>query len=238
MIERRLYPTGGVHAQVAHDIGRRIVSGEIAEGAFLPREAELAEQFSAGRQAVREALKVLAAKGLVFSRRRTGTKVLPRSSWNLLDPDVLAWHPPHAVQTSLLSDLEEVRRLMEPVAAAYAAERGDAAAVAAIGAALDQMRGTVGEVSDAFHNADVNFHAAIFAASGNQVIAHLIDILAPLLQASFRAQVAAADHGYWDQIVPLHAAVYDAIVAHDSAKARHCMESLLEVATKQIARLP
>ena len=79
-MEKRLYPSAALHGQVAHDIGRQIVSGTIAEGRFLPREAELSERFGVSRQAVREGLKVLAAKGLVGSRRRAGTYVLPRSS--------------------------------------------------------------------------------------------------------------------------------------------------------------
>lgn len=234
MIERRLYPTGGIHAQVAHDIGRRVVSGEIAEGSFLPREAELAEQFSASRQAVREALKVLAAKGLVFSRRRTGTRVLPRSSWNLLDPDVLAWHSPEALAARLLNDLDEVRRLIEPAAAAFAASRANPESIDAISAALNEMRQTIAQ--EEFHQADVQFHAAVFAASGNQVISRLGDLLGPLLQASFRIQDAATDDTYWERVVPLHEAVFDAIMARDPAKARRCMEEMLDVAAGHISQ--
>jgi DNA-binding FadR family transcriptional regulator len=121
--ESRLYPSKALHGQVAHKIGRRIAEGSISTGALLPREAELASQFGVSRQAIREALKVLAAKGLVASRRRTGTHVLPRSSWNLLDPDVLAWHPPERVPRDLLKDLIELRFLIEPAAAEAAASR-------------------------------------------------------------------------------------------------------------------
>ena len=77
MRQARLYPSAGVHGHVAHEIGRLIVSGAIPVGAYLPREAELAERYGASRQAVREGLKVLGAKGLVASRRRAGTHVLP-----------------------------------------------------------------------------------------------------------------------------------------------------------------
>ena len=125
MIEKRLYPSVALHGQVAHEIGRRIVSGAVAEGEFLPRESELAEQFGVSRQAVREALKVLAAKGLVTSRRRAGTFVVPRANWNLLDPDVIAWHPPEKFSPAFLRDIIELRRLIEPAAAAFAAERGE-----------------------------------------------------------------------------------------------------------------
>jgi DNA-binding FadR family transcriptional regulator len=231
---RRLYPAAGIHGRVAHDIGRKIVSGDIPEGHLLPREAMLAEQFSVSRQAVREALKVLAAKGLVVSRRRTGTCVLPRSSWNLLDPDVLAWHPPQKLATRLLTDLEELRRLIEPAAASFAATRGNDAAIAAIGAALEEMRDAA-SAPEAFRRADAGFHVAIFAASGNEFIGRLSDILGPLLQASFRLQheVAGADIG--ESVVLLHEAIYQAIVVRDGDAARQRMENLLEVASRHLS---
>ena len=92
---------------------------------------------------MREALKVLAAKGLVASRRRTGTSVLPRASWNLLDPDVLAWHTPESIRKEFLDDLIELRRVIEPAAAALAARRVDPERLGRIKAALDGMRDNV-----------------------------------------------------------------------------------------------
>ena len=128
MIDKRLYPSVALHGQVAHEIGRRIVSGAIAEGEFLPREAELAEQFAVSRQAVREALKVLAAKGLVTSRRRAGTYVMPRVD---LEPPRSRRHrlasAGRSCRPNSSSDLVELRRLIEPAAAEFAAERGGAA---------------------------------------------------------------------------------------------------------------
>ena len=106
---------------------------------FCRAKSELAEQFGVSRQAVREALKVLAAKGLVTSRRRAGTFVVPRANWNLLDPDVIAWHPPEKFSPAFLRDIIELRRLIEPAAAAFAAERGGAEQVARIAAALAAM---------------------------------------------------------------------------------------------------
>lgn len=234
MLDKRLYPSGALHGQVAHDIGRRIVSGSIAEGETLPREAELSQQFSVSRQAVREALKVLAAKGLVKSRRRAGTQVLPRSSWNLLDPDILAWHASDTLPPGFLDDLVEIRRLIEPAAAAYAASRGEPLKLAHIADALDSMRAAANDV-ERLYAADVAFHLAVFAASGNTLIDYLSTILAPLLEASFRLQHGAG-HVPPELVLSMHQSVYDAIKGGDSVTARTAMESLLDSAVDQIVQ--
>lgn len=231
----RLYPSAGVHGQVAHEIGRSIVSGGVAEGANLPREAELAERFGASRQAVREALKVLAAKGLVVSRRRAGNAVLPRSSWNLLDPDVIAWHPADRIPPAFLEDLIAMRHAIEPAAAVDAARRGDAVSIAAIGRALETMRAAE-KPSEAFFAADAAFHDAILLASGNAVFDRLGTLLGPLMRTSFEmhfrgveaalvepARIAAAVQFSLDR----HAEVYRAIRDRDPAGARTATEALL-----------
>lgn len=238
MTDRRLYPSQALHGQVAHHIGRRIVAGAIAEGAFLPRESELAEQFSVSRQAIREALKVLAAKGLVFSRRRAGTNVLPRTAWNLLDPDVLAWHPPEHLPPDFLHDLVELRRLIEPAAAELAAARGTPEGIARIKVAVEQMHRTIDDRA-AFVRADVEFHAAVGVASGNVLFDRLCAICEPLLGASFALQghTRTRDMVACDT-VPLHAAVSDAIAARDPVAARQAMEVLLTNAVREVSAIP
>ena len=234
LTDRHLYPSRGLHGQVAHHIGRRVVSGAIAEGEILPREAELSEQFAVSRQAVREALKVLAAKGLVQSRRRTGTFVLPRTSWNLLDPDVLAWHPPHRLTAKFFADLVELRRVIEPAAAEIAAVRGKAKEIGAIGAALELMRQSAGDVAR-FNRADTEFHIAIFSASDNDLIDRLSTILRTLLETSFTLQPHTHDEHL--AIVDVHAEIYNAIAAGDRALARRNMEKLLDAASVELSRV-
>ena len=233
LIDRRLYPSRALHGQVAHEIGRRIASGALPEGGFLPREAELSGEFSVSRQAVREALKVLAAKGLVTSRRRAGTCVTPRSSWNLLDPDVLAWHPVSRLPPELLRDLVELRHLIEPVAAELAAARGKREQIAVIGAALDAMHRSVGD-PEAFNRADAEFHSAIFTASGNTLIDRLSTILRPLLNTSFAVQERT--RGDTAETVPRHDAVFKAIIAGDASSARREMETMLSIAATEVEK--
>lgn len=240
-----LYPSTALHGRIAHEIGRKIASGAFASGDVLPREAELAEQLSASRQAVREGLKVLAAKGLVASKRRAGTYVLPRSQWNLLDPDVLAWHPIRALTPEFLADLVELRRLLEPAAAAMAAGRGEPRKIACIGKALEDMR-QVEHDTEAFYAADAAFHAAIFSASGNDMIERIGTLLTPLLRASFPIHyvgatvslqspdaIAAVVRSSVDQ----HGAVYEAIAAGDTDRAWREAQALLTRIGREVGGL-
>ena len=119
----RTYSTRSLHGQVAHQIGERILRGDIAPGQSLPNEADLSEELNVSRTALREAIKVLAAKGLLESRPKTGTRVRSRDNWNMLDPDVLAWlfaDGPNAAASEMLF---EIREIFEPSAAAMAATR-------------------------------------------------------------------------------------------------------------------
>ncbi len=234
MPQKRLYPSRALHARLAHEIGRRIVSSDYAEGASLPPESELAEQFGVSRQAVREGLKVLAAKGLVASRRRTGTWVLPRSSWNLLDPDVLAWHSPDTIRQEFLNDLIELRRVIEPAAAALAARRVDVERLGRIKAALDGMRSNV-EDEPQFLQADADFHAALLTASGNSLFERLSTIIGPVLNISFKLQ--AEERWRFKIGIEQHAAVYEAIARGDPETARDTMEEIVCTAQETISRI-
>src|SRR5205807_5095145 len=111
-----------MHGRVVEWIGLRIVSGEFADGSQLPNEAELAARLNVSRGGVREAVKALAAKGLVEPRPRLGTRVLPRPEWNLMDREVISWHGGVGA-TEFLNDLLELRLMVEPGTAALAAER-------------------------------------------------------------------------------------------------------------------
>jgi len=234
-IPDRLYPSASQHGRVAHEIGRQIVTGSIKEGDTLPREAELAERYCVSRQAVREALKVLAAKGLVQTRRRAGSIVPARRNWHLFDPDVLAWHTgPAKLPPDFLADLIELRKLIEPAAAAMAASRGGPQRIARIGAALQAMHQSRGQ-RQPLYAADAAFHVAIFYASGNVLIERLSRILAPLLEASFHEQGNLAPS--LDAAIAFHDVIYQGIAAGDPDAARRSMETMLGTADSGISRL-
>ncbi|MGV8832567.1 MAG: FadR/GntR family transcriptional regulator [Devosia sp.] len=223
----------GLHAQILEKLGKDITSGAYPEGSLLPREAELQEHFKASRQTVREAIKVLTTKGMVYARKRAGTFVQPRSSWDLLDPDVLAWHPLGELPHDVLADFVEMRRLIEPAAAGFAASRGGVQEVQRIKDALSMMSASVGD-SEHFYEADIEFHMAIFAASHNRVIGRMSAILRPLLAASFRLQREANVMRGLRDGYGVHEAVYTAIARKDSEGASLAMKHLLDRALTEI----
>lgn len=212
----------GSHGRVTHALGRSIVAGDWAEGERLPDEAVLAQAHGVSRQSVREALKVLAAKGLVMSQRRAGTRVLPRDVWNLLDADVLAWHPVDAVPEKTVAEVFELRQLMEPLAAAKAAERADPDDLARIGAALRELE-SAEPLSDSFHSADLAFHLAICEACGNSLVQRLSRILMPLCDSLGRLRRPESE----SVNVTLRRALYDAIARGDAAGAHDILAEIV-----------
>src|SRR2546423_14262737 len=135
MTKARTYPRRGLHGAVVHDIGVRILSGELQPGDALPLD-DLTGEPTVSRTVLREAIKVLAAKRLVESRPKTGTRVRPRHEWNLLDPDVLAWQIEAGPDPGFLQQALELRRMIEPSAARLAADRATEQEIAALDEAV------------------------------------------------------------------------------------------------------
>ena len=231
----RTYPRGGLHGQIVHAIGHQIVSGEIPPGEQLPTEAAL----PASRTVLREAIKVLAAKGLVESRPKTGTRVRPRHAWNLLDPDVLAWHQDSVPPAALLSELTEVRLIVEPAAAELAARRAGVAEVQAIDEAYRDMEVALrGRVKDyeAFNQADMQFHQAIVRACGNELLEQMGQVVYSALLVAFLATSRLP--GRAKASLPEHRAILDAIRGRHASRARAAMRLLVESTAREIERLP
>jgi DNA-binding FadR family transcriptional regulator len=220
----RTFSRRSLHGQVAHDIGARIIRGDLAPGITLPNEADLSAELNVSRTALREAIKLLAAKGLVESRPKTGTRIRPRASWNMLDPDVLSWLVSDAAFEDYADDLFEMRRVVEPAAAAIAASRGDKAAIAEIEGAYRDMA-AAGEDIEAGVEPDLRFHKGILAATGNEFIAPLGALIASALATSFR--ISSSPPGAKLNSLPRHEAVLNAITAGDPERARNAMTTLL-----------
>src|ERR1700754_3825717 len=147
-------PRRGVFGYFVHELGRRIVGGDYPVGATLPNEPELVEQFSISRTVVREAMKCLAGKGLVEIKTRVGTRVRERSSWHHLDTDVMVWHYETGPSVEIMQAIKDLRRVLEPEAAARAAMRATEDDLASIHAAYLEMEAWIGDV-DANADADL-----------------------------------------------------------------------------------
>jgi DNA-binding FadR family transcriptional regulator len=221
-----------LHGQIAYDIGTRIVRGDIQPGTVLPNESDLSTQFSVSRTALREAIKVLAAKGLVESRPKTGTRVRPRGEWNMLDPDLLAWQFATQPMEQLAKDLFEIRQIIEPAAAAMAAERADEDQRKAISGAFADMEAAPD--GDASVEPDLRFHQSILTASNNEFLQPLGALIETAMASSFRITNNAP--GALQVSLPLHRAVRDAILAREPETARQSMRILLEDAAQDMRR--
>lgn len=160
---------GSAAGQVARAIGMDILRGTIAPGQKLPAEEDILGRFSVSRTVLREALKILEAKGMVKSKTRIGTVVRDRHSWNFFDSDVLAWKIDTGLDAALLRTLREARLAVEPFAARLAAERATHADMAEMAESVRLMREAVGN-RHLFAQADLRFHRAVAAASGNFVL--------------------------------------------------------------------
>jgi GntR family galactonate operon transcriptional repressor len=203
-------------------LGAAIVRGEIAPGTTLPPEPELESRYGAGRSVVREAVKTLAAKGLVSVRPRHGTQVRAVHDWTLLDRDVLGWmRTGDGLDRDLLIALEETRAIIEPAAAALAAERATPEDCARITAALAAMKAGKHDPQAAIA-ADKQFHLAILDATHNPVLGSFRGAIDAILSAVFDVAV-----GVFAGNLPNHAAVAEAIAARDPAAARRAMQSVL-----------
>lgn len=227
----RTYSQRSLHGQVAHDIGVRIVRGTIASGEVLPNEETLSAKLHVSRTALREAIKVLAAKGLVESRPKTGTRVRPRNHWNLLDPDVLAWQFSEAPDEAIIANLFEVREILEPNAAALAAKRADAEHLAELRQAFADMS-SAGEGE--FNAPDLRFHLAILDATKNEFLSAFGALLESALAGSFRLSshnLAAARAS-----LPGHKKVLEAIEAQDASGAHDAMMTLLGISASDARR--
>jgi GntR family transcriptional regulator, galactonate operon transcriptional repressor len=211
------------HSQAAALIGQRIVAGEWPVGVALPTEADLSRELDVSRASLREAIKLLSGKGLLSSTPRRGTIVQPHSNWNRLDVDVLVWQTSGGATKSFVKDLFELRRMIEPAAAALAAERATPEQRAEVADTFRAME--VATEVQASIDADLAFHRAIVKAANNVLLATFQPAIEASLAVSFTVSRAGQIHPH---IVPMHRAVAEPIIAGDAEAARKAMNVLLD----------
>ncbi|ANF57113.1 FadR/GntR family transcriptional regulator [Halotalea alkalilenta] len=204
------------HAEIIRDLGARIVTSELAPGDRLPHESEMLATYGVSRPVLREALRVLGAKGLVHAKPKVGSVVRPRAEWHLLDPDVLGWMVGAELSTGLFEDLFAVRLIIEPAAAALAA-------TAASGDELEAIESAFSKMSRARSRRDrlapdLEFHVLIARATHNDLLAHLCQMLSKALGESIKVSSRRLDRDSLS--LPRHRAILDALRARDPEAAR------------------
>ena len=216
-----------LHGTIARDLGIAIVSGRYKPGDLLGGEIASSEILEVSRTAYREAIRILAAKGLVVSKPKIGTKVNAKSNWHILDPDVLEWAFETEPDFDMLNSLFELRDVVETAAAGYAALRRSDAQLKTMQQALDRMeRYTLG--TEAGRQADTEFHATLMQATGNPFIISLIDgFSAAIVTTTMYKQ---REHPLRRDPIPDHLHVFEAIADKDPARAQRAMSELIRLA--------
>lgn len=212
---------------LAQQLAVKILKGEWPQGHLFPGEIEFSEQLGISRSALREAFRILAAKGLVDSRPKSGTRVNVRRQWTLLDPDLLAWQFEAEPTLQFLRDLFELRSLVEPQAAALAASRRTDAQVAAMNDALAVMADQ-GLATEEGRVADQRFHTIMLEATGNEAIIALASTI--MAAVAWTTIFKQRNRALPRDPIPDHRALYDAIAAGDAVAAERAMHELLRLA--------
>ncbi|TAM71155.1 MAG: FadR family transcriptional regulator [Microbacteriaceae bacterium] len=218
------------HAAVVAEIGRDIVRGRYQVGDILPREEEFVQKLDVGRGVVREALRVLASKGLVEARPKRGTQVLSATNWQNLDPDILSWREGSTIDRGFLRDLTDLRAMIEPAACVYAAERATDTELQLIGSLARELT-HASDNEPAFIEADMQFHRALLQATHNDLLIQVSAAIESGLRLS-REVTVSMGHG---RRIEEHMRVADAVGARSANKARRAMSALIELSVADIA---
>lgn len=220
-------------AAIAAELGAAIVAGVYKSDELVPGELELSRRFGASRTVVREAFKLLSAKGLIASRKRSGTRARPREAWHMLDADVLAWRLNGKTEPKFVFDLLHVRAVVEPAAAAMAARHHTPATLRAIEKAFADMAAAAHDAV-LFADPDIRFHKAVLAATDNDVMVAFGALTEAALGVFVR--VASRHAGAPAPSVPLHRAVLEAIRRRDAEGAHAAMMALLARTARNLER--
>ena len=226
--------TPGLATQVCREIGRRIVAGLFPEGQFIDDETKLCERFNVSKSVVREAVKILVAKGLLEVRRGNGTRVRQRASWNLLDDDVLAWHQGVEPNPDFLRKLIDVRLMVEPNAAFWAAGAATEEQIKEIRKAHNDM-----EQADSIQEyvvADDKFHRAVLRGANNELLTAMEGVIFSALLSSIKiTNNDPIDNR--ERSLPLHFEILKAIEIHDRERAEFAMSKHMADTYKRLSKL-
>lgn len=212
--------------RMVQELGRSIICGDFSTQG-LPTEAELCEKFGVSRSAVREAVKMLSAKGLVSSKPRQGISILPEEDWNIFDPDLLRWSLESHPSKRVLKEFLQMRIAIEPEACALAARYATNEKIDQIEAALERMR-LAEEGSEEDIQADIAFHISILYASNNRFYIRLRDFIQTALRVSISHTTPIK--GNHLAVYEDHAKIFNAIKNRNPERAKNAMLLIIDEA--------
>ena len=221
--------------RIIHEMGQQIVGGKYIPGTGLPSEAELCEEFQTSRNIVREVLRAIMAKNLIEIIRYRGAFVSARNKWNYLDTDVLQWALTMDYDPRLIASLTEVRHLVEPTIARWAAERATSSELAVIETALNDMIANSHD-RDAFNEADIRYHQAVLSSVHNPVLQQLGVAISSLQRAVFE-RTYMADESNMPRTLKEHQDLYDAIRHQDSMAAEQAAVTMIASSTQRLKNI-
>jgi DNA-binding FadR family transcriptional regulator len=219
--------SGNFTRHIVQSLGKAIALGEHPQGQPLKAEAELCASFDASRTVLREAVKMLTAKGMLDARPRRGTIVLPESQWNLSDPDILNWLLDRKGALPIIAEFVDMRLALEPAAAGLAALHMTEENRITLNHALARMEAAARGEDDHL-DADIAFHVGILEATGNRFFWNMRHTIEVALRFSIRMtnRFKGVDRASVDD----HKVILDFILAGDQAAAEHQMRTLLNEA--------
>lgn len=215
---------GNLTQQIVQSLGKAITVGLHPQGEPLKPEAELCEVYQASRTVLREAIKMLTAKGMLEARTKRGTLVLPESYWNLSDPDILHWILHRRDCLSTIEEFLELRLAIEPAAASLAAAQASAEEKSFLANAIARMQAAESGIDDAL-DADIAFHVGLLKASGNRFFWNLRHTVEVALRYSIHLtnQFKGVERASIDD----HRRILAGVLAGDPVAAKSATHSLL-----------
>lgn len=218
---------------LTQDLARRIIKGDLPPGLSLPGENELALQYEVSRTSVRNALQVLAAKGLISIQAKKRSTVNAREQWSFLDTNVLAWLAEGSLDPLLVEQLMVTRLIFEPNIAALAAVNATGHDLAALEDACKLMaQGQQQASRELFEQGDMAFHLALLSASHNPFLHSLGSALSAAMALSFQ-QTLEEDVRLAKNAVEEHQQLLEAIRFKQVENARQRMRVILLNAAKK-----
>ncbi len=219
-----------LHVQVACEIARSIITGDLPQGEIIPGEMDLCTQFGVSRTALREAIKLLTSKGLLESKPKVGTRVRLQEHWNYLDSQLLDWLIDMEKTDHLYQEFISLRKAIEPEACACAARNASVEQRMKLSALFQKMDSiSNGFDHDNWVDVDLEFHRLIFISTGNCFFLPFANVLSTMFRSFFHH---ASKSG--STCIEEHRAIYEAIMAGNAEKARQASEALLNQSVQEL----